>query len=76
MKPSELRDLTEEELKTRLHDVEEELFNLKFRKGSQQQLANPLRIRILRREMARIKTILHENQLGIRKLSTAREKEE
>ena len=71
MRTRELRELTVEELKSRLQDGEEELFNLQFRQGTQQQLSNPLRIRTMRREIARMKTVLKEHELGIRKVASS-----
>jgi len=66
MKASDLRQYTAEELRTRVYELEEELFNLRFRHVTS-ELPNPLRIRTIRREIARIRTILRENALGIRK---------
>ena len=51
-------------------DIAEEVFNLNMRK-SIKALDNPLRLRTARREMARIDTILHEDEIGIRKLAEA-----
>ncbi len=48
--------------------MEEELFNLRMQKSSK-ELDNPLRLRVLRREMARINTILREDELKIRALA-------
>ena len=59
MKPKDLRILSLDELHTRERECKEELFNLRFQKVSG-QLSNPLRLRILKRELARIKTIIHE----------------
>jgi large subunit ribosomal protein L29 len=61
MKPKDLRILSIEELHTREQECKEELFNLRFQKVSG-QLSNPLRLRDLRRELARIKTIIHERE--------------
>ncbi len=66
MKMEEIRQLPEDELKIRLQDAEEELENLYFQ-HSIHQLDNPLKIRYLRRDIARIKTVLREYELGIRK---------
>ncbi len=63
-----LRELTREEVELRLHDLQEELRNLRFR-ASLQQEGNPLRLRQVRRDIARAKTLLHEDQLGIRVLA-------
>jgi large subunit ribosomal protein L29 len=60
-----LREMTIEELGTRLHELKEELFSLRFRHRSQ-KLANPLRLRELRRQIARINTIVKEKELGVR----------
>lgn len=67
MKVFELRDKSEQELKDLLDGLYKEIFNLQFRRGAQ-ELPNPLRLRTLRRDIARIKTILREDELGIRKL--------
>ena len=65
MKNDKLRQMTLDELNTHLHELSEELFSLKFRHRSQGSIPNPLRLRELRREMARVKTIVNENKLGI-----------
>ncbi len=66
MKTSELNDLQKTELETKLEDNLDALQNLRFQKALQ-QLADPQQIRFLRREIAQIKTVLHEYELGIRK---------
>jgi len=66
MKTSELRDLQKPELETKLQDNLDALQNLRFQKALQ-QLPDPQQIRYLRREIAQIKTVLHEFELGIRK---------
>ena len=66
MKKEQLRELSVEELKTKLQDNTDALENLRFQKAMQ-QLENPLKIREIRREIAQIKTVLHEYELGIRK---------
>jgi len=65
MKMHEIKELTLDELKLQLEDSKEELANLRFQKALG-QLNNPLRIRIVRREIARLNTVLHEYELGIR----------
>ncbi len=67
MKVFEIREKTREELKDMLNGLNQELFNLRLRRGAQ-ELPNPLRLRTLRRDIARIKTILSEDEKGIRKL--------
>jgi large subunit ribosomal protein L29 len=61
MKASDLRDLSIEELRAREKDVREELFNLKFQHATG-QLENTMRIPQLRRDLARMKTILREKE--------------
>jgi large subunit ribosomal protein L29 len=65
MKPSELRGLSEDELKAKEEELVRELFNLRFRHASG-QLDNTARLKQVRRDLARVKTILRERQLGIR----------
>ncbi len=64
MKADELRELTDDELKDRSQEYKEELFNLRFQKATA-QLDNPMRIREVKRSIARIKTILRERELKI-----------
>lgn len=68
MKPREMRDMTRDEILARKYELEKEMFNLKIRKGYK-QVDNPLRIRVLRRELARITTVLHEDDKNIRRLA-------
>jgi len=63
MKARELRELSEEELAKRLRDLKEELFNLRFQAATG-QLDNPMRIRQVRREIARVQTIQRERELA------------
>jgi len=63
MKPEKYRELTREELERILRDLKEELFNLRFR-VSTQKLDNPLRLREVKRDIARVMTILREDELG------------
>ena len=60
----ELRELTEEELITRLRESKEELFNLRFQMATG-QLANNRRLRLVRQEIARLYTVLRERELGL-----------
>jgi large subunit ribosomal protein L29 len=59
MKASELRAKTRDDLKGELVSLKKEAFNLRFQKASG-QLENPARIREVRREMARIQTVLNQ----------------
>jgi large subunit ribosomal protein L29 len=61
MKPKELRSLSKEEILKKIDGWEEEIFNLRFQ-AKIGQLANPLQLRYIRRNIARAKTIL--NQMG------------
>lgn len=62
MKMEEIRPLTDDELKIKLEDAVEELTNLRFL-HSTHQLDNPMRLRIVRKDIARLKTILHEKKI-------------
>ena len=62
--PSELRELHDDELETRLREAKEELFNLRFQMATG-QLDNNRRLRTVRHDIARIYTILHERELGL-----------
>ena len=59
-----LRDLSEDELSQRSRELTEELFNLRFQ-VSMSMAKNPARIGQVRRDIARIKTILRERALGL-----------
>ena len=59
MKPSEIRDLKNEEVQTKLADAREELMKLRFQQVTG-QLTDASRLRILKREIARMMTILRE----------------
>ena len=67
MKREALRELTEEEVSNRLRDSVEELENLKFQ-HSLRQLENQQRIKIVRRNIAQLKTVIHEDRLGLSEL--------
>ncbi len=61
MKIKEIRDLNREELKTRKRELKEEIFHLRLQQQSG-QLEKPSQIRVLRREIARVETVLtHKN---------------
>lgn len=63
MRPSEIRELTEAQLEQRIAELEEERFRLRFRRATE-PLENPLRLRAIRRDVARLKTVLRERQLS------------
>ena len=61
---AELRALDAEDLETKLKDAKEELFNLRFQNATG-QLDNSARLKTVRREIARIYTVIRERELGI-----------
>ena len=61
MKVGELRTKSEDELKDSLLGLRKEAFNLRFQRASG-QLENTARVREVRRDIARIKTVLHQRQ--------------
>jgi large subunit ribosomal protein L29 len=62
MKAKELRELTREELQQRLRETEQELFNLRVQQ-TMGRIEKPSRLRDLRRDVARMKTLLHQAAL-------------
>ncbi|CAN5707543.1 50S ribosomal protein L29 [soil metagenome] len=62
-KAAEIRDLSTDELETRLAETKEELFNLRFQNATG-QLDNYRRLGQLRREVARINTIMRQRELA------------
>ena len=65
MKPQEIRELGKDELKGKEKELQEQLFRLRFQK-SLGQLDNALKLREVRRDIARVKTVLRERQAGER----------
>ena len=65
MRKSEFTEMTVPELKTKLQDDFESLQNFRFQKALQ-QLENPVQIKHVKKEIAQVKTILKEYELGIR----------
>ena len=63
MKAKELRDLNSEELIVKLNDFKSELFSLRFQLATG-QLENTARIKMVKRDIARVKTILAERKLN------------
>jgi large subunit ribosomal protein L29 len=61
VKPGAIRDMGPDEIRTRVAELREEMFNLRFR-NTMKQLDNPLKIRESRREMARLLTVLKEKE--------------
>lgn len=63
MKASELRDMSVEELQTKLTELKEELFNLRFQLAVN-QLENSSRIGVVKKDIARISTVLRQMELN------------
>jgi large subunit ribosomal protein L29 len=61
MRSDEMREMTEDELRRRVAELEEERFRLRFRSATE-PLEDPLRLRVIRKDLARLKTILRERQ--------------
>ena len=62
MKASEIREMTAAELEKKLQDLKAELFNLRFQLAIN-QLDNPMRISAVKKDIARVKTVLRENEI-------------
>lgn len=62
-KAAEIRELSDSEIREKLEEAKEELFKLRFQKSSG-QLENTARVKIVRHEVARLKTVLRERQLA------------
>ncbi len=63
MKISEIKKLTNEDLNNKLKDLKSELFNLRFQLAVN-QLENPMRIKAVRKDIARVQTVLRERELS------------
>jgi large subunit ribosomal protein L29 len=64
MKAKQLRDLSDAELERKLADTRQELFNLRFQSATG-ALENSARLRLAKREIARILTLRHEREAGV-----------
>lgn len=65
MKARELRDMSDEELRKKLAESKDELFRLRFQHATG-QLDNPMKLKEVKRRIARLRTIMRERELGIR----------
>ena len=63
MKTSELREMTSAELETKLQSLKEELFNLRIQLAIN-QLDNPMRISAVKKDIARVQTVIRQNELS------------
>ena len=61
MKPTEIREMSVEDLKAKIEELTRERFNLRFRSATE-SIENPMRFRSLRRDIARMHTILREKE--------------
>jgi large subunit ribosomal protein L29 len=66
MRAEEIRELSADDIKAKVADLEEERFRLRFRSATE-QLENPLRLRTIRKDIARLKTVLTERERGDKK---------
>jgi large subunit ribosomal protein L29 len=64
VKAAEMRELSDDDLVTKLREAKAELFNLRVQ-GATGQLDNNRRLQVIRREIARIYTIMRERELGL-----------
>ena len=64
MKPAEVRQLTDQELTDKLNELETEVSNLRFQQATH-QIENPNVIKTVKRDVARVKTIMRERDLGL-----------
>jgi large subunit ribosomal protein L29 len=63
MQADEIREMSDADIRTRIAELEEERFRLRFRAATE-PLEDPLRLRSLRRDVARLKTVLRERALA------------
>ena len=63
MKPSEVRELTTDEVTARIEQLQEELFRLRFRRATM-EIESPMLLRTIKRDVARLKTVLRERELS------------
>ncbi|MDR0788422.1 MAG: 50S ribosomal protein L29 [Gemmatimonadota bacterium] len=63
MKTDEIRDMTSDDITARVGQLQEELFRLRFRRATV-ELDNPILLRTLRKDIARLKTVLRERELS------------
>jgi large subunit ribosomal protein L29 len=68
LKAEKIREMTEDEILTKIRELKEELFHLRFR-NQMRQLQNPLLLREKKRDVARMNTVLAEHRSGLRPLA-------
>lgn len=62
MKAIEIRELSSDEVSARIEDLQKEIFRLRFRRATIEE-ENPMLLRTIRRDIARLKTVLREKEL-------------
>ena len=70
MRADEIREMGDEDIRSRIAELEEERFRLRFRSATE-TLEDPLRLRFIRKDVARLKTVLRERELGGQTAGTA-----
>ena len=63
MRAEEIREMSKDDILNRVKELEEEQFRLRFRSATE-PLEDPLRLRVIRRDLARLKTVLREQQIA------------
>ena len=66
MKANELREKSMAELTQELHELKSELFKLRFQHATN-QLDNPMKLKSVKKDIARVKTVIREMELGIKR---------
>ncbi len=69
MLSKDIREMNEGDINARITELEEERFRLKFRAGTE-TLEDPLRLRVIRKDVARLKTVVREKIIGIAEVVT------
>jgi large subunit ribosomal protein L29 len=62
MKSADIRDLSTDEMTARVQQLQEEMFRLRFRRATM-EIENPMLLRTIKRDIARLKTVLREREL-------------
>ena len=70
MLSKDIREMSEGDIRARIAELEEERFRLKFRAGTE-TLEDPLRLRVIRKDVARLNTVLREKIIGIVEAGTS-----
>ena len=70
MKPTEYRNMTDKELNEKLASMKKDLLTMRFNHATG-QLSNPLQINLLKKDIARVQTIIRERELGINHVKKA-----